>query len=70
MGDYRVMNILRQFNPDQEIYSCDESFISMSGFGNKDLTGYGKDIKTTILQWTGLPVCVGYNEYQNIGQAA
>jgi DNA polymerase V len=55
----RVMNILRQFSPGQEIYSCDESFISMSGFGNKDLTRYGKEIKTTILQWTGLPVCVG-----------
>jgi DNA polymerase V len=53
------MNILRQFSPDQEIYSVDEALISMSGFGNKDLTDYGKDIKATVLQWTGVPVCVG-----------
>jgi DNA polymerase V len=66
----RVMNILRQFSPDQEIYSCDESFISMSGFGNKDLTRYGKEIKATILQWTGLPVCVGIASTKTLAKLA
>lgn len=55
----RVMNTLRQFSPDQEIYSVDESFLSLAGFGNKDLSRYGQDIKATILQWTGMSVCVG-----------
>ena len=66
----RVMNILRQFSPDQEIYSVDEAFISLSGFGNKDLTRYGKDIKATILQWTGLPVCVGIASTKTLAKLA
>lgn len=66
----RVMNILRQFSPDQEIYSVDEAFISMSGFGNKDLTRYGQDIKATILQWTGLPVCVGIASTKTLAKLA
>ncbi|MGZ8918019.1 MAG: Y-family DNA polymerase [Methylobacter sp.] len=66
----RVMNILSQFSVDQEIYSCDESFISMSGFGNKDLTDYGKDIKATVLQWTGVPVCVGIGATKTLAKLA
>ena len=66
----RVMNILRQFSPDQEIYSVDEAFISMSGFGNKDLTSYGKEIKATIFQWTGLPVCVGIASTKTLAKLA
>ena len=66
----RVMNILRQFSPDQEIYSVDEAFISLSGFGNKDLSRYGKDIKATILQWTGLPVCVGIASTKTLAKLA
>ena len=66
----RVMNILRQFSPDQEIYSVDEAFILLSGFGNKDLTCYGKDIKATILQWTGLPVCVGVASTKTLAKLA
>jgi DNA polymerase V len=66
----RVMNILRQFSQEQEIYSCDESFISMSGFGNKDLTDYGKDIKATVLQWTGVPVCVGIGATKTLAKLA
>ena len=66
----RVMNILRQFSPDQEIYSVDESFISMSGFGDKDLTRYGKDIKATVLQWTGVPVCVGIASTKTLAKLA
>ena len=69
-GSNRVMNILRQFSPDQEIYSVDEAFISLSGFGNKELTHYGKDIKATILQWTGLPVCVGIASTKTLAKLA
>jgi DNA polymerase V len=66
----RVMNLLRQFSPEQEIYSVDEAFISMSGFGNKDLTDYGKDIKATIVQWTGMPVCVGIGATKTLAKLA
>jgi DNA polymerase V len=66
----RVMSVLRQFSPDQEIYSVDESFISLCGFGNKDLTHYGKDIKATVLKWTGMPVCVGIASTKTLAKLA
>ncbi len=66
----RVMTILRQFSPDQEIYSVDESFLSLAGFGNQDLTRYGQDIKATILQWTGMPVCVGIGATKTLAKLA
>ena len=55
----RVMFILSQFSPDQEMYSIDESFLDLTGFPSKNLSVYGQDMRQRILQWTGLPVCVG-----------
>lgn len=55
----RVMNILYQFTPDVEIYSIDEAFLQFKGFEHYDFDTYGTQIKERILQWTGLPTCVG-----------
>ncbi len=56
----RVMNILAQFTPDVEVYSIDEAFLAFDGFNNYDLNQYGKNIRKRILQWTGIPTCVGF----------
>ncbi|WP_299118503.1 Y-family DNA polymerase [uncultured Tenacibaculum sp.] len=55
----RVMKILEQFSPDVEVYSIDEAFLQFKGFDNYDFDSYGKKIRNTILQWTGIPTCVG-----------
>ena len=55
----RVMNTLSMFTPDLEIYSIDEAFLSLSGFEHLNLTDYGRQIKKTVWQYTGLPVSVG-----------
>mgnify|MGYP000053011192 CR=1 FL=1 len=55
----RVMNILKQFSPDIEIYSIDEAFLKFEGFENYDLKDYGLTIRKRILKWTGIPTCVG-----------
>ncbi|MFD2916763.1 Y-family DNA polymerase [Psychroserpens luteus] len=55
----RVMDILRQFTPDVEVYSIDESFLEFKGFENYDFNDYGNKMRTRILKWTGIPVCVG-----------
>nr|WP_321227390.1 Y-family DNA polymerase [uncultured Psychroserpens sp.] len=55
----RVMDILRQFTPDVEVYSIDESFLEFKGFENYDFNDYGNEMRTRILKWTGIPVCVG-----------
>lgn len=60
-ADYsrRIMETLRQFSPEVEEYSIDEAFVGLRGFENRDLTEYGREIKATVYQWTGIPVAVG-----------
>lgn len=55
----RVMSTLSQFTPDMEIYSIDEAFLDFSGFKGVDLTIYGRKIRGTVKQWTGIPVSIG-----------
>lgn len=55
----RVMNILSGFVPEMEIYSIDEAFLSFKGMENWDLTSYSKEIRQTVLQYTGIPTCIG-----------
>ena len=55
----RVVQVLRQFSPNLEVYSIDESFLALDGFGHLDLADYGRQIRERVLQWVGLPGCVG-----------
>ena len=55
----RMMNILRTYSPEVEIYSIDEAFLKLSGFDNFNLTDYGIEIRKTVLKSTGLPTSVG-----------
>ena len=55
----RVMQTLEEFAPRVEVYSIDEAFLDLSGFGEAELTGTGRDIRKQIMRWTGIPVCVG-----------
>ncbi|MDP2152220.1 MAG: Y-family DNA polymerase [Methylotenera sp.] len=66
----RVMSILREFSPDQEVYSIDESFLDLTGFQSRDLIRYGQDMKSRIMQWTGLPVCVGIGATKTLAKLA
>ncbi len=66
----RVMSILRQFSPDQEVYSIDESFLDLSGFAKRDLVKYGQQMRHQILKWTGLPVCVGIGPTKTMAKLA
>jgi DNA polymerase V len=54
----RMMTVIAQFGPDQHIYSIDESFLYLDGVrGN--LSDYGQQIRMRVLQWVGIPTCVG-----------
>ena len=66
----RVMETLNQFCPDLEIYSIDEAFLSLSGFGSRNLTEYGQTIRTIVKQWTGIPVSVGIAETKTLAKLA
>ena len=56
----RVMNTLRTFTPDIEIYSIDEAFLEFVGFDNYDLNAYGVTIKDTVKKNVGIPVSIGF----------
>ena len=66
----RVMETLEQFCPDLEVYSIDEAFLSLVGFERRNLTDYGRQIRQTVKQWTGIPVSVGIAETKTLAKIA
>ncbi len=53
----RVMRILGDMAPAQEVYSIDESFLDLTGI--KAPEQLGREMKARVGQWTGLPISVG-----------
>ncbi|WP_373538699.1 Y-family DNA polymerase [Chamaesiphon sp.] len=54
----RVMLTLGYFSSEIEVYSIDEAFMRLSPhFG--DSIEYGSQIRSTVQQWTGVPVSIG-----------
>ncbi|PSJ15843.1 Y-family DNA polymerase [Nitrosomonas supralitoralis] len=64
----RVMNILSTFSPNQEVYSIDECFLDLTGFGN--LLESGQNMRETIKKFLGLPVCVGIGATKTLSKLA
>jgi DNA polymerase V len=56
----RIMTVLEEMSPAVEIYSVDESFMSLHGVSNcKELEEFGREVRAKVLQWTGLTIGVG-----------
>ena len=66
----RVMSVLSQFSPHQEVYSIDECFLDLTGFRHLDLAKYGQTIRHRVQQWLGLPVCVGIAPTKTLAKLA
>lgn len=66
----RVMSILQDFSPNQEVYSIDECFLDLTGFNFVNLVDYGQTMRKRILDWTGLPVCVGIASSKTLAKLA
>ena len=66
----RVMKTLMQFAPDVEVYSIDEAFLDLSGFAGRNLLDYGRRIRKTVLQWTGIPVSIGIAPTKTLAKVA
>jgi DNA polymerase V len=66
----RVMSILSNFSPKQEIYSIDECFLDLDGFDPDTLMDYGQKIRRTVRQGTGIPVCVGIASTKTLSKLA
>jgi DNA polymerase V len=65
----RFVQTLNHFSPKVEVYSIDESFMDMTGL-KRDLSVYGQEIKCTVRQWTGLPICIGFGHSKTLAKLA
>ncbi|GAB4147900.1 MAG: Y-family DNA polymerase [Patescibacteria group bacterium] len=66
----RVMQILREFTDDLEIYSIDEAFLDLTGFDLKSLTEIGHKIRNRVQQCTGIPVSIGIAPTKTLAKLA
>lgn len=68
----RVVEVLSAFSPNIEVYSIDESFLELSGFGNLPggLAVYGAEMRQRIADWLGLAVCVGIAPTKTLAKLA
>ncbi|WP_420147659.1 Y-family DNA polymerase [Spirosoma sp.] len=57
----QVMATLGRFVEDVEVYSIDEAFLNLNGYEAlyPDLTQFARTLRSTIDQWTRIPVSVG-----------
>lgn len=66
----RVMQCLEAYTAKLEVYSIDESFLDLTGICQQDPVGYGQQIKHTVFQSTGIPVCVGIGPTKTLAKLA
>ena len=65
----RMMSLAAGLGPQQEVYSIDESFIDLMGVkGN--LVERSFKIRARILQWVGIPCCIGIGQTKTLAKLA
>lgn len=68
----RVVQVLRSFTPNLEVYSIDESFLRIESVLKQyqDTIELGQSIKQQVKANTGLPVCVGIGASKTLAKFA
>jgi len=66
----RVMSALSSFTPNLEIYSIDEAFLLLEGYENYGYLSYGRKIRSTVKERTGIPVSVGIAPTKTLAKVA
>ena len=66
----RVMRTLKRFNSEIEVYSIDEAFLDLSNFADNEIEKVGKEIRETVLQWTGIPTSIGIAKTKTLSKVA
>ncbi|WP_040263564.1 Y-family DNA polymerase [Pseudomonas massiliensis] len=65
----RVMTIIEAMVPRLEVYSIDEAFAELTGV-SQNLEQLGRQMRTRIGQWTGIPVGVGIGPTKTLAKLA
>ena len=66
----RANAIYSGFSPRLEIYSIDESFLDMADVVAEQREALARDLRSTVLAWTGLPTCVGIGPTKTLAKLA
>lgn len=69
----RVMETVRQFGENLEIYSIDECFLDLNShalLNYNNLTNYASTIRKTVKQHTGIPVSIGLAKTKTLAKFA
>jgi DNA polymerase V len=65
----RMMSLVAGLGHRQEIYSIDESFVDISGIRG-DLVKRCRVIRERVLQWVGIPCCIGIGPTKTLAKLA
>lgn len=65
----RMMSLAAGLGATQEIYSIDESFIGLHGVRG-DLVARAHKVRSRIVQWTGIPTCIGLAHTKTLAKLA
>ena len=66
----RTNAVYRQFSPQVEIYSVDESFLNLSDVAPGLRVELARDLRATVRAWTGIPTCVGIGPTKTLAKLA
>ncbi len=66
----RVMRTLKRFNSAIEVYSIDEAFLDLSNFPDNEVEKVGREIRETVLKWTGIPTSIGIAKTKTLSKVA
>jgi len=64
------MRTLKRFNSDIEVYSIDEAFLDLSNFSDDEIEDVGKESRSVVLQWTGIPTSIGIAKTKTLSKVA
>ena len=65
----RVMRVIGEYSPIQEVYSIDESFIDLAKLPF-NLMSHMYSLRKRVKGWTGIPVCVGIGSTKVLAKLA
>jgi DNA polymerase V len=66
----RITAALTSVTPRIEVYSVDESFLDLSELEIPDHTAWGKEVRTLIMRYVGVPVSVGIASTKTLAKLA
>jgi len=66
----RMNTVYQAFSPDIEVYSIDESFLDLTPVAPGRREELGRDLRSTVSTWTGVPTCVGIGPTKTLAKLA